>query len=171
MDKIKEAQKRLAAIHADGWLLYDFHRSNPLAHTFLSIPSSQLVTRRFFYWIPTVGTPIKIVHAIEPHILDALPGEKRTYSSWQSLEKEVGGAVAGAKKIAMEYSPRNAIPYVSKVDAGTVDFISSAEILPHFTAVMDEKQAFSHERAARAAEQVSAETWEWIAAHLKHQKE
>lgn len=173
--KIQEAQKFIREIHADGWLIYDFHRSNPLAHSFLEIPSRQMATRRFFYWIPATGEPIKIVHAIEPNMLDASPGKKLLYHSWQSLEGDIKKILAGAKSIAMEFSPNNAIPYISRVDAGTIDFIrslgikvvSSGDILPYFTAVLDRQQAESHIRAARAVEKVSQDTWKWIADHLK----
>jgi len=176
--KIEEARKHLKEIRADGWLLYDFHRNNLLAHVFLEIPQKNIVTRRFFYWIPTHGEPIKIVHAIEPYILDHCPGKKIVYSSWQLMEKALSDVLKGSKRIVMEYSPKNAIPYVSRVDAGTVDFVrslgaevvSSAEILPYFTAVMDEKQAASHQSAAKGVKQVAEETWKWIAWHLKNQK-
>jgi hypothetical protein len=118
MKKVIEAQKYLQERKWDGWLLYDFHGTNPLARRFLQIPSHQITTRRFFYWIPAHGTPIQIVHAIEPHVLDHCPGEKRTYLSWQSLEGEVKRALRAAKKVAMEYSPRNGNPYIGRADAG-----------------------------------------------------
>ncbi len=176
--KIEEARKYLQEMHADGWLLYDFHRNNELAHNFLEIPQSEMLTRRFFYWIPLKGEPVKIVHAIEPYVLDSWPGKKEIYLSWQSLEKEIGSILKGQKKIAMEYSPRNAIPYVSKVDAGTMDLIrsfgvevvSSGEFLPHFTAVIDEKQGQSHIRAGKAVDRIVNDTWKWIGEHLKQGK-
>ncbi|HSX11326.1 MAG TPA: M24 family metallopeptidase, partial [Chlamydiales bacterium] len=173
--KIEEAQKYLKEMKVDGWLLYDFRETNELAHRFLAIPPHLVVKRRFFYYIPVQGEPVKIVHAIEPHVLDHCPGTKRTYASWQSLEKEVQGALKGAKKIAMEYSPRNAIPYVSRVDAGTVDMIrsfgievvSSGDFLPHFTAVLDENQIKSHLRAAKAVDAIAYDAWKWIGEQLK----
>ncbi len=175
MKKIFEAQKYLKEIGADGWLLYDFHRNNPLAHKFLEIPSTQFVSRRFFYWIPVLGEPVKVVHAIEPYILDKCPGTKKIFDSWQSLEAVLKEILRGMKRVAMEYSPNNAIPYVSRVDAGTVEFIrslgievvSSAEILPHFTAVLDLKQAESHFRAAKGVDETAQETWKWLGEQLK----
>ncbi len=173
--RILEAQEHLRSGRLDGWLLYDFHKNNDLAHLFLQIPSNQMTTRRFFYWIPQEGEPVKIVHAIEAHILDQWPGEKRVFSSWQSLEKELGALLTGKKKIAMEYSPRNRIPYVSKVDAGTVDLVrsfgvevvSSGSFLPHFTAVLNENQAQSHIRAGQALDQIARDTWAWLGERLK----
>lgn len=178
MKKIEEAQKYLKERHLDGWLLYDFHGNNPLARYFLDIPSHMMTTRRFFYWIPAVGTPMKVLHAIEPTVLDALPGDKKSYSSWQSLEKEIGDVLRGAKKVAMEYSPRNAIPYVSLVDAGTVDLIrsfgvevvSSADFLPHFTAVLTDEQQMSQRRAGKAVDQVVNDAWDWIRDYLSSGK-
>jgi Xaa-Pro dipeptidase len=173
--KIIEAQKYLKEALWDGWLLYDFHKNNPLAHRFLEIPPSVFTTRRFFYWIPKEGPPIKIVHAIEPHILDAWPGEKKLFLSWQSLEKTVASILKGSKKIAMEYSPRNAIPYISHVDGGTIDLIrsmgvevvSSGSFLPHFTAVLTPEQGEGHRRAAKALDQIVNQTWRWIAEQIQ----
>ncbi len=173
--KIVEAQKRLKEIGADGWLLYDFHKNNELAHHFLEIPREQMTTRRFFYWIPVHGETVKIVHAIESHALDGWPGQKRIFLSWQSLQKEVAAVLKGVRKVAMEYSPNNAIPYVSKVDAGTADFIrslgveivSSGDFLPFFTAVLDENQAASHRRAAQALDRIVNDAWKWIGESLK----
>jgi len=174
--KVREAQNYLKEMGADGWLLYDFHRSNYLAHLFLEIPEHAMVSRRFFYWIPAVGSPIKIVHAIEPHILDAWPGKIKTFLSWQSLRKEVGAAVSGAKRVAMEYSNGN--PYVSQVDGGTIDLVrsfgpevvSSGAFISHFTAVIDAKQGESHIRAASALDRIVKETWDWISEHLSQDK-
>lgn len=179
MTKIEEVKKHLAQEKIDGWLLYDFHGSNSLAHTFLEIPPETPTTRRFFYWIPLKGSPIKIVHAIESHVLDRWPGEKRTYSSWQSLEEELKKLLIGQKKVAMEYSPKNAIPYLSKVDAGTVDLIrsfgvevvSSANFLSYFTAVLTEAQGQGQIRAGKSLDRIVNDTWQWIEKKLqKNQK-
>jgi hypothetical protein len=179
MKKFEQAQKYLQENHLDGWLLYDFHGNNELARRFLDIPSHQMTTRRFFYWIPLSGKPVKIVHAIEAHALDHVDGEKRKYNSWQSLESEVKKVLQGAKKIAMEYSPKNGIPYVSKVDGGTIDLVrsfgvevvSSADFLPHFTAVLTEDQIKSQIRAASACDRIVNGAWKWISDHLKMGKE
>jgi len=175
MKKIEQAQKYLKEMGLEGWLLYDFHKNNELAHHFLKIPMTQMSTRRFLYWIPAEGEPVKIVHAIEAHMLDHLPGKKETYLSWQSLEKQIGSVVSGCKKIAMEYSEKNAIPYISKVDAGTVDLIrsfgvevcSSGDFLPHFTAVLSTEQMESQIRAATALDRIVGETWEWISINIR----
>lgn len=177
-ERISEAQKYLKNTRLDGWLLYDFRKSNELAHYFLNIPSSATVTRRFFYWIPVHGEPIKLVHAIEAHVLDDLPGEKRVYLSWRSLEEELGKILKGQGIIAMEYSPKNNIPYVSRVDAGTVDLVrslgaevvSSADFLSYFTSSLNEDEIQSQIRAANALDEIVRDTWQWIAKQLKESK-
>src|SRR5688500_6561326 len=105
--EINEVQKSLADLQIDGWLLYDFRRTNDLACQFLEIPEYRLLTRLFFYWIPTQGSPVKIVHRIEEHSLEHLPGETLKFSTWQELENDVRTILRGSLKVAMEYSPRN----------------------------------------------------------------
>ncbi len=178
MKKIQDAQLYLQKMNADGWLIYDFHGNNELGRHFLEIPLHMISTRRFFYWIPAHGDPIKLVHAIEPNILDSCPGEKRLFLSWQSLRDQLRNLLKGAKRVAMEYSPDNMIPYVSRVDAGTVDLIRSFEIevvssggfLPHFTAVISDEQGQSHIRAGRILERIVGEAWIMVGDHLKSGK-
>lgn len=177
-EKIEKVQKYLKEINVDGWLLYDFRKSNELAHYFLNIPSHAVTTRRFFYWIPKEGEPIRLVHAIEAQVLDELPGEKWVYLSWQSLEKELGEILKGKHKVAMEYSPNNRIPYVSRVDAGTVDLIrsfgvevvSSADFLSHFTAELTDAQVESQMHSGKALDEIVADTWKWIKKNLSEKK-
>lgn len=174
-EKLLDAQRYLREMKVDGWLLYDFHHSNDLAHLFLEIPPQKKVTRRFFYWIPAQGEPVRLVHAIESDVLDAWPGEKRHFLSWQSLHEELGKILSKAKRIAMEYSPNNAIPYISKVDAGSVDLIrsfgvevvSSGPFLLHFTSVLTKEQGQSHVRAGAALSRIVDEAWDWIREKLK----
>lgn len=174
MSQIEKAQKFLREMGIDGWLLYDFHGNNPLARSFLGIQEEQITTRRFFYWIPAKGEPVKLVHAIEARALDSAVGQKKIYSSWQSLEAHLQELLKGAQKVAMEYSPKNQIPYVSLVDAGTVDLVrslgsqvvSSADFLGFFTAVLNEKQIDSQLRAASRLQNIVFDTWKWIGQRL-----
>jgi len=145
---ISTIQNILKERNVDGWLLFDFRGSNDLALEILGIKKESHLTRRFFYFIPQTGTPSKIVNAIEEHNLAHLPGEKLTYSSHVSLREQLTKALAGSKTIAMEYSPLNAIPYLSKVDAGTVELVktfgveivSSADLITQFTALWSKEQ-------------------------------
>lgn len=176
--KIQEVQKYLKEMKADGWLLYDFYRSNEIACRFLEFPESKVGKRRFFYWIPKEGEPVKIVHAIESQMLDEWPGKKRMFVSWKTLHEELRSVLKGAKRVAMEYSPENQIPYVSKVDGGMIDLIrsfkvevvSSADFLPHFTSIIDEKRAKSLIRAGEALDEIAALTWKWIGQALEKNK-
>jgi Xaa-Pro dipeptidase len=173
--KIKDIQENLSKAKIDGWLLYDFRRSNDLACEILEIPADRLLTRRFFYWIPFEGTPVKIVHAIEPGSLEHLPGKMLTYRSWLELETHLNFILQGSNQIAMEYSPRNAIPYLSKVDAGTMDLIrnfgpevvSSADLLQKYTSVWDAHKLATHLAAAEVLCNTVDNAWKLIADCIK----
>lgn len=145
---LEKIQGILSKMNIDGWLLYDFRGSNELALNILDIPSTSHLTRRFYYYIPKNGTPVKIVNGIEAGNLDHLPGEKNKYSSHEILTSYLTEILKPGKRIAMEYSPLNAIPYVSKVDAGTleqiksfgVEIISSADLITMFDGVWSDEQ-------------------------------
>jgi Xaa-Pro aminopeptidase len=147
-EKIEAIQVALREEGIDGWLFYNFRGSNVFSTRILDLPKHLMHTRRYFYLVPASGEPRKLVHAIEQWNLDTLPGEKSIYLSWQSLEEGVAAIVKGLKTVAMEYSKRNAIPYVSNVDAGTievvrsagVEVVSSANLVQRFEARWDEKQ-------------------------------
>ena len=125
---INKIQSLLQKMNIEGWLLFDFRGSNELALNILDIGSKAHLTRRFFYYIPANGEPQKIVNGIEAHNLGHLPGKERKYSSFVSLKQNLEEVLSGVKTIAMEYSPYNAIPYLSKVDAGTLEFIKSFNV-------------------------------------------
>jgi Xaa-Pro aminopeptidase len=176
--KIEDVQRHLKVAKVDGWLLYDFSGQNPLAREFLKIPSSQLATRRFFYWIPTEGEPVQILHRIEQQVLASLPGRKEIYLKWQELESSLARTLKGCKTIAMEYSPRNAIPYLSKVDGGMLDLVrsfgvevvSSGAFLQYYTCVLNDEQLQSHLDACDLLDKTAQKTWEMIADYLQKGK-
>ncbi len=156
----------------DGWLFYDFRHSDPLAYRILLLDPARHVTRRWYYWVPTRGEPIKLVHRIEPRVLEPLPGTAREYISWESQQAELQELLGSARHVAMQYSPMNAIPYVSRVDAGTIELIrgfglnvvTSADLVQHFEAVWTEEQVTSHRMAAGVLRQVVTEAFREIAA-------
>ena len=121
MFDLQAVQAALREFGFDGWLLCDFRGSNVLARRILDLESKEITSRRFFYCVPAEGEPKKLVHRIETGVLDHLPGAKQVYLKWQDLEQGIAGLVEGMKTVAMEYSPRNANPYISRVDAGTVE--------------------------------------------------
>lgn len=158
-------QSALRDQHLDGWLFYDHHHRDPIAYRILGLDPESFVSRRWFYFIPATGEPRKLVHRIEEGKLDTLPGSKREYSSWQELEHELASMLQGFTKIAMQYSPRNAIMYVSMVDAGTVELlrsmgktiVSSADLVSRFLAVLAEEQIASHYEAQKALDEIVEE--------------
>jgi len=153
----------------DGWLMYDFRGSNPLARRILDLPEG-IHSRRWMYWIPAVGPPQKLVHRIESGALDHLPGEKTIYLRWDELEWGVAALVRGAGRIAMEYSPRNAIPYISRVDAGTIELVrsygvevdSSGDLVQRFEATWSDAQWQMHLEASRHTDSAYERAWSYI---------
>jgi Xaa-Pro dipeptidase len=124
---LNSIQTTLREMTLDGWLFYDHHHRDPIAYRVLGI-SQALTTRRWYYFIPAQGQPLKLVHRIESHQLDSLPGQRHEYSSWREQREALRGLLGNARKVAMEYSALNDIPYVGLVDAGTVELIRSFEI-------------------------------------------
>jgi Xaa-Pro aminopeptidase len=154
---IDAVQRALKEDKLDGWLLYDFHGSNPIASRLAGLASSgKMATRRWYYLVPADGAPRGLVHAIERHNLDDLPGEKRAYAGREQLASGLRDLLRGVKRVAMEYSPGNAIPYVSRVDAGTVEavrdcgasVVSSGDLVQRFEAVWTADAYATHTAAS-----------------------
>jgi Xaa-Pro dipeptidase len=171
MIDVSAIQSALCDFGIDGWLLYDFRGSNVLAQRVLGIAPSDVGSRRYAYCIPARGEPRKLVHRIESGALSQLPGSKMVYLRWQEFEDGLGGLVAGLGRVAMEYSPHNAIPYVSRVDAGTVELVkrlgvevvSSGDLIQVFEAAWDDEQERSHFDAAVQTDAAYARAWRFIA--------
>jgi len=155
-------QKALQEDKLDGWLFYSFRGSDPIAENILRLDHAKFTTRRWFYFVPAKGTPQKIVHAIETGTLDSLPGDKHVYLPWQQLHEFLRETLSGLQKVAMQYSPLNAIPYISRVDAGTVELVrsfgvgvvSSADLVQVFEAVWSDEQLETHLYAAKHMRQI-----------------
>jgi Xaa-Pro aminopeptidase len=167
---LKAVQAALAELGVDGWLFYDFRRSNVLARRILNVADDAVTTRRFFYFVPVEGEPVKIVHAIETGALDHLPGERRVYLRWQSLEELIGQVARPGLRLAMEYSPRCAIPYISRVDAGVIELVrsfgaepvSSGDLVQLFEAVWDDGAWQSHQTASQRLLAAFDAAWSFI---------
>ncbi len=172
---LEAIQRALKEAGVDGWLFYDFHNRDAIAHKILEIDTSRFSSRRWFYYIPAVGEPQKIVHSIERWRLDHLPGERHIYLPWQQLHDILRQVLSGAGKVAMQYSPMNHIPYVSVVDGGTLDLIrsfgvevvSSADLVGMFEARLDERGYETHLRASKALHEVRAITFEEVGRRLR----
>lgn len=169
-------QAALKADGLDGWLLYDFRGINPIAAEITGVAkqAGHLATRRWFYLIPAEGEPQALVHAIEPNSLAHLPGQRERYAGREQLEAELKRLLAPVRRIAMEYSPECAIPYISRVDAGTiqllrqfnVEIVSSGDLVQRFAAVWTAAQTATHERAAEKLYAIKDRAFEAIRSRL-----
>jgi Xaa-Pro aminopeptidase len=162
-----------AALRAEGvdaWLFYDFRGSDPLGMRILGLPARER-TRRWFYCVAADGPARGLVSAVEPDALAELPGERVIYRDWRELRAGVAALLAGRRRVAMQYSPENAIPYVSRVDAGTIELVracgvevvSSADLVQQCEAVWSDADYASHCRAARGLYAVVEETFGHVA--------
>ncbi len=183
--RVAEIQAALREANLDGWLFYDFRRSDPLAYRILRLPTQGVTTRRWFYYVPVVGEPVRVVHSIERYRLDALPGRKIIYASWEQLHAGVRDALASGglkskrvllRKIAMQYSPNNDIPYVARVDAGTIELVrsmpavtvvTSADLVQQFEATLTPEQLETHREAADKLHKVIMEGFAEIARRVR----
>lgn len=171
MFDLDSIQRSLRDFGFDGWLLYDFRASNEPARRVLDLGGKPPGSRRFFYMIPVDGEPKKLVHAIEPGALDHLPGSKTVYKSWRELEEGVADLVSGLKRVAMEYAPGVSNPYVSKVDAGTIEFVrglgvevvSSGDLIQLYEATWSEDQWRGHLEAEKHTTAAFDLAWRLIA--------
>lgn len=174
---ITAIQSDLRAAKLDGWLFYDFRGRDPIAQGILQLPTG-MRTRRWYYFVPAKGSPRKLVHKIETESLAALPGETLYYSGQEELRKNLGKLLKGAKKVAMQYSPKNAIPYVAMVDAGTVELVrsvgpkvvSSADLVQKYEACWSEDQLQSHLAAGVAIDRIVREAFQLAAKNAREKK-
>jgi Xaa-Pro dipeptidase len=171
---IPRIQEALRRQKLDGWLFFDHHERDPLAYRVLGFRPPRHVTRRWYYLIPADGEPVGLVHRIEAGIINALPGEKLQYSSWQEQHSQLARLLKGKARVAMQYSPLCAVPYVAMVDAGTVELVraqgvevsSSAELIQEFEACLTEAQFASHLEAGRRVDKVCAGAFQFIGEKL-----
>jgi Xaa-Pro aminopeptidase len=186
MFQLADFQSALRSLSIDAWLLYDFRGQNPLARRIVQFPADGHATRRWLYVLPSHGEPRKLVHHIESKVLDHLPGEKQIYLRWQQLEEGIRwllasagtGGTASTRKIAMEYSPGVSNPYISCVDAGTIEFVrslgvevvSSGELIQQFEATLDDDQWNMHQQAAKLTDAAFGIAWSLIAAQTRAER-
>ncbi len=169
-------QEMLRADGLDAWLLYDFHGSNPIATQVAGLDGGgHMTTRRWYYLIPAAGEPRGLVHAIERHNLDALPGAKTVYSGREALEQGLTDLLTGLRRVAMEYSAAGAIPYLSRVDAGTaeavrargVEIVSSGDLVQRFAASWTEADLAIHRVASAALYRIKDRAFEAAGSALR----
>jgi Xaa-Pro aminopeptidase len=170
MFDLNAIQSALRELGFDAWLFYDFRGNNPVAHSILKLEGG-MNSRRFMYLVPARGEPRKLVHRIEQGALDSLPGKKSVYLTWQELDAGVRELVSGHKKVAMEYSPKNAIPYVSIVDAGTIELVkstgvdlqSSGDLIQIFEAAWSDELWKMHLEADKVTQSAYDVAWKMMA--------
>lgn len=175
MFQLEQVQQAIGDFGCDGWLLYDFRGNNVLARRILDLEQREVGSRRFLYYVPAKGQPQKLVHRIESAALDHLPGNKQVYLRWQELEAGIAQILGGARRVAMEYSPRGGNPYVSRVDAGTIELvqstgaevISSGDLVQRFEAAWDDAQWDMHLEAARHTQTAFETAYAAIAAGVR----
>ena len=170
---LAKVRQMLVELKLDGWLLFDFHGMNPVATRVLGVGG--LATRRLFVLLPAAGRPIAVAHAIEQHRVAGLPGEVRTYAAWRQLEEQLTRLVSG-KRLAMEYSAKDAVPYLDRVPTGVIELIrasgaevvSSSELVTALAARWTPEELDQHRRAARLVKEVALAAFErvrtWCAA-------
>lgn len=173
---IEAVQQALRQEGFDGWLLYDFHGSNPIASRIAGLAASgKMATRRWYYLIPAHGEPRGLVHAIERHNLDSLPGEKRPYAGRHQLEAGLEHLLTGVKRVAMEYSAGNNIPYLSRVDAGTIEAIrqlgvdvgSSGDLVQRFEAIWTDEAYKTHVAASEKLYRVKDQAFDLVRERIR----
>jgi Xaa-Pro dipeptidase len=173
--KLQEIQQALREEGVDAWLFFDHHERDPLAYKILGLKSASPPTRRWYYLIPASGEPRGLVHRIEPHTLETLPGSKSIYSSWTAQVEGLRTLLAGCRRVAMQYSPQCAIPYVAMVDAGTVELVqgigievvSSANLVQLFEARWTQAQLDSHLEAGIRVDAIRRAAFESIGESLR----
>jgi Xaa-Pro dipeptidase len=173
--KIDPIQAALREEGLDGWLFFDHHQRDPLAYRVLKLDAARTPTRRWYYLIPATGEPRGLVHKIESHVLDGLPGEIGSYSSWTAQIEGIRSLLAGCKRVAMQYSPNCAVPYVSMVDGGTlelvrgagVEVVTSANLIQLFESRWTAEQFEMHLEAGRRVDRVRAAAFSAIADALR----
>jgi Xaa-Pro aminopeptidase len=179
-ERVTEIQGALRDARLDGWLFYDFRHSDPLAYRILKLDEKMFASRRWFYYIPASGEPVKVVQSIEQFKLDSLPGRKLIFRGWQELNarlREALGVTAKGprKRVAMEYSPMNDIPYISRVDAGTIELVrsfgvepvTSAELVQRFEAVFSPAQHQMHVEASDKMHRIIQDAFAEIARRIR----
>jgi Xaa-Pro dipeptidase len=170
-------QGDLRAAKLDGWLFYDFRGRDPIAQHILNLPEG-MRTRRWFYFVPAKGTPKKLVHKIESQSLAALPGDTLQYAGQDELRKNVKKMLGRARNVAMQYSPKNALPYVAMVDAGTIELVrscrvkvvSSADLVQKYEACWTPEQLESHQSAGGAIDRIVREAFQQAAKSVREKK-
>ncbi len=173
--ELQRIQTTIKSLGIDGWLFFDFHNRDNLGLKILGMDLHAMSTRRWYYFIPASGEPVKLAHRVEPTKLDRIPGKKLLYSSWRELHTNLKELLGSPSRIAMQYSPMNSIPYISIADGGTVELVrsfgheivSSADLVQQFEALLDENAIKSHFKAGKLIDKILDETFNEVRKSVK----
>ncbi|HEY4363161.1 MAG TPA: M24 family metallopeptidase [Bryobacteraceae bacterium] len=172
--RLEEIQEKIREEGLDGWLFYDHHGRDPLSYRVLQFTPGSMCTRRWYYFVPAKGAPRGLAHKIEAKTLKDLPGVVKLYAGWVELMAGLREMLGAARKVAMQYSPQNAVPYVSMVDAGTVELVralkvevvTSANLIQYFESQWSKAQLESHLEAGRRVDRVRGEAFARVSAKV-----
>jgi len=178
-DRIPDIQQALTDAELDGWLFAVFQGNDPISLDLLGLSARGLVTRRCYYLVPSQGEPRRLVHDLEPAMLDHLPGSKSSYRTWQQHRQEMERLVRDCRRLAAQYSPRNELPSCSRLDAGTaelltsfgVELVTSADLIQRFAAVWTPAQLDSHRRANTHLHRIVLEAFDLVSGRLREKRE
>ncbi|PIS30204.1 MAG: hypothetical protein COT43_02200 [Candidatus Marinimicrobia bacterium CG08_land_8_20_14_0_20_45_22] len=167
---LEKIQSEICKQKIDGWLFYDFHNRDAMAYRILGLELNKLTSRRWYYFIPADGQPVRLVSSVEATKLDALPGEKMVYRSYEQQHALIRKMLRNSRRIAMQYSPTNNIPYISMVDAGTiellrsfgVEIVTSANLVQTFEAIIDKEGYRLHRQAGEKVQRIKDEAFALI---------
>src|SRR5437016_2748219 len=173
--RLEEIQKALHEEELDGWLFFDHHQRDPLAYRVLQFTPGSMVTRRWYYFVPANGEPRGLAHKIEAETLKDLPGKVALYASWGEMQEGLRDIVGKARRVAMQYSPNCAVPYVAMVDAGTVelvrglgvDVVTSANLIQTFESRWSQRQLENHLEAGKRIDKIRADAFERISSKVR----
>jgi Xaa-Pro aminopeptidase len=178
-ERIADIQHALVEAELDGWLFSVFQGNDPISLSLLGLSGRGLVTRRCYYLVPSQGEPRRLVHDLEPAMLDHLPGSRSRYRTWQEHRQAMEGLVRDCRRLAAQYSPRNELPSVSRLDHGTaellasfgVELVTSADLVQRFAAVWTPAQLDGHRRANVHLHRIAREAFTLVAGHLRAERE
>ena len=173
--QVARIQTALRELQIPAWLFYDFRKLDPIACNILKFEPDHHATRRWFYLVPAEGEPAKLVHRIESSMLDHLPGPKHIYLRWSELHSQLRAILQSTPSVAMQYSELNAIPYLSRVDAGTVELVrscgpavlSSADLIQHFEAVLETRQLELHRKSSQQITDIVKEAYKFAQEEIR----
>ena len=172
--RVNEIQQALREEALDGWLFFDHHRRDPLAYRVLEFTAGSMVSRRWYYFVPSVGEPRGLAHRIEPATLRELPGAVNLYAGWKELVDGLRLILGSARRVAMQFSPLCAVPYVAMVDAGTVDLVrslgvevlTSANLIQYFESRWTQQQLDLHLEAGRRIDRIRKESFDYVSSKV-----